>query len=546
MQRELIQVKYRKYKFMSFIRTRRLSHRFYVKDKNGNRIDEKWAIRDVDIEVEKGSMIAILGRNGSGKSTLARHLNGLLTSTVGEVVVDGLNPGIEKDVMKVRRKVGMVFQNPDNQIVGTNLAEDVGFGLENIQMPSGEIWKKIRKVLDMTGLSGYENYSTSHLSGGQKQRLAIASSVAMSPECIIFDEATSMLDPQGADTVMELIELLNQEKKMTVIMVTHKLKEAEKADFVYVVDAGHIVFHGKPEELVSNRELLKEYGLLNPFEAEKNIRTSERSEFTSTQSGLASTQSGFASTQGGLAITQGGECSRHKETVIRIENLQFNYKKDMDENFGLHDINLTINKGEIVALVGKTGSGKSTLLQVLNRLVAPEKGKIELCGRDVLSEKNIKNIRKKIGYVFQFPESQLFESTVIKDVMYGPKNFGMSEEDAKEAAIKALNLVGLPQQYEEYSPFDLSGGMKRRVALAGILAYNPEILILDEPTAGLDGESKEKLFALLRKMRTEKECTIIFVSHDMEEVNALADRVVTMDKGRIIFDGRKDDFFKMS
>lgn len=516
---------------MSFINIKGLSHKFNIKDKDGNKIGENWAIKDVDFLADKGEIIAILGRNGSGKSTFARHLNGLLAPHEGSIVIGGQELAGVKEMTSVRRQVGMVFQNPDNQIVGNTLAEDIGFGLENLGVSSDDIWKKIDEMLEFTGLSAYKYKNTARISGGQKQRLAIASAMAMSPECIVLDEATSMLDPQGARAMLELVQKLNKEKNITVIMVTHKISEALISDRVYILDDSRIIATGAPKEVLIDAEQLKKYGLEIPvrMKLEAGIPIDVCTEYKRRQKAY---------------INKRVSSDDEEDCIIELQNVEYSYVNGNDCYHALQDVNARIYKGQIVAVVGQTGSGKSTLLQMINKLIVPQSGHVHLYGVDVQSVKNTKEIRRKIGYVFQFPESQLFESTVIKDVMYGPLNFGMEKDDAERAARCALELVGVPDKYEDYSPFELSGGLKKRVAMAGILAYAPDILILDEPACGLDGESREQLWNIIRNLNREKNVTVILVSHDMEDVYEMSERVLLMDQGRIVYDGDTDAFFE--
>lgn len=516
---------------MSFINIKGLSHKFNIKDKDGNKIGENWAIKDVDFLADKGEIIAILGRNGSGKSTFARHLNGLLAPHEGSIVIGGQELAGAKEMTSVRRKVGMVFQNPDNQIVGNTLAEDIGFGLENLGVSSDDIWKKIDEMLEFTGLSAYKYKNTARISGGQKQRLAIASAMAMSPECIVLDEATSMLDPQGARAMLELVQKLNKEKNITVIMVTHKISEALISDRVYILDDSRIIATGAPKEVLIDAEQLKKYGLEIPvrMKLEAGIPIDVCTEYKRRKKAY---------------INKRVSSDDEEDCIIELQNVEYSYVNGNDCYHALQDVNARIYKGQIVAVVGQTGSGKSTLLQMINKLIVPQSGHVHLYGVDVQSVKNTKEIRRKIGYVFQFPESQLFESTVIKDVMYGPLNFGMEKDDAERAARCALELVGVPDKYEDYSPFELSGGLKKRVAMAGILAYSPDILILDEPACGLDGESREQLWNIIRNLNREKNVTVILVSHDMEDVYEMSERVLLMDQGRIVYDGDTDAFFE--
>lgn len=526
---------------MSFIDIRGLSHKFNIKDKDGNKIGENWAIKDVDFLADRGEMIVILGRNGSGKSTFARHLNGLLAPHGGSIVIGGKDLASTDNLMAVRRQVGMVFQNPDNQIVGNTLAEDIGFGLENLGMPCSDIWNKIDEVLELTGLTAYKYSSTSRISGGQKQRLAIASSMAMTPECLVLDEATSMLDPQGAKDMLKLVLKLNKDKNITVIMVTHKISEALLADRVYILDDSRIVAEGIPEDVLTDVERLKTYGLEIPVRMKietgipvdicseykkKHLQISQKVEMT------ADHVNDHDSTLNDL-----------KKCIVELQKVSYSYVNGNESFKALSDIDLKIYEGQVLAVIGQTGSGKSTLLQMINKLIAPQSGKVYLYGTDVQRVRNIKDIRRRIGYVFQFPESQLFESTVLKDVMYGPINFGMSKEEAEMSARHALELVGVPERYTDYSPFELSGGLRKRVAIAGILAYEPDILILDEPACGLDGESKEQLWELIRTLNREKNVTIILVSHDMEDVYEMSERVLLMDHGKVVYDGETGDFF---
>lgn len=526
---------------MSFINIKGLSHKFNIKDKDGNKVGENWAVKDVDFLADKGEMIAILGRNGSGKSTFARHLNGLLVPQEGTVIIGGQDLSKVSVLSSIRRQVGMVFQNPDNQIVGNTLAEDVGFGLENLGMSSVDIWDKIDEMLELTGLAAYKYSNTSRISGGQKQKLAIASAMAMMPECIVLDEATSMLDPQGARDMLELVQKLHREKNITVIMVTHKISEALMADRVYILDNSKIVAEGTPEDVFTDVERLKKYGLEIPvrMKLEAGIPVDICSEYKKKHLQI-SQDAGVSADHIG---DSGNSLSNSRRCIVELQNVSYSYMNGNEEYKALSDIDLKIYEGQVVSVIGQTGSGKSTLLQMINKLIAPQSGHVYLYETDVQRVRNIKDIRRRIGYVFQFPESQLFENTVLKDVMYGSINFGMSKEEAERAAENALDLVGVPKKYADYSPFELSGGLKKRVAIAGILAYEPEILILDEPACGLDGESREQLWNLIRTLNREKNVTIILVSHDMEDVYEMSERVLLMDHGRIVYDGGTVGFF---
>ena len=526
---------------MNLIDVKNLLFNYKIYSGEKEEVIEHTAIDHVSLSIKKGDFVGILGHNGSGKSTLAKQLAALLKPSGGIIYVNGMDTAKDELLLPIRKTAGMVFQNPDNQIVGNTLAEDVGFGLENLGMSSVDIWDKIDEMLELTGLAAYKYSNTSRISGGQKQKLAIASAMAMMPECIVLDEATSMLDPQGARDMLELVQKLHREKNITVIMVTHKISEALMADRVYILDNSKIVAEGTPEDVFTDVERLKKYGLEIPvrMKLEAGIPVDICSEYKKKHLQI-SQDAGVSADHIG---DSGNSLSNSRRCIVELQNVSYSYMNGNEEYKALSDIDLKIYEGQVVSVIGQTGSGKSTLLQMINKLIAPQSGHVYLYETDVQRVRNIKDIRRRIGYVFQFPESQLFENTVLKDVMYGPINFGMSKEEAERAAENALDLVGVPKKYADYSPFELSGGLKKRVAIAGILAYEPEILILDEPACGLDGESREQLWNLIRTLNREKNVTIILVSHDMEDVYEMSERVLLMDHGRIVYDGGTVGFF---
>ena len=247
------------------IKIRDLYHEFFKRNENGDIVEHIQAVNGITIDIQQGEFVAILGHNGSGKSTLAKHLNGILQPTKGTVYVNDLDIRDENHLLSIRKQAGMVFQNPDNQIVGTLVEEDVAFGLENIGVPTKEIWKRVDQSLETVGMSKYRHHSPMKLSGGQKQRVAIAGIMAMEPDCIILDEPTAMLDPMGRKDVMETILALNKEKNITIILITHNMEEVVEADTIYVMDQGKVVEKGKPKEIFSKVEEMKAYGLEVPF-----------------------------------------------------------------------------------------------------------------------------------------------------------------------------------------------------------------------------------------------------------------------------------------
>lgn len=243
------------------LQTENLVFEYEKRDEEGNVVGKSRAIDEVNIEVEEGQFIAILGHNGSGKSTFAKHINAILTPTDGSMWVNGRDTKQPEELWNVRQSAGMVFQNPDNQIIGTVVEEDVGFGPENLGVPTDEIWKRVEESLKSVGMIEYRHHSPNKLSGGQKQRVAIAGVIAMKPKCIVLDEPTAMLDPNGRKEVLRTVEELRRQEKVTVILITHYMEEVIDADKVFVMDHGHVVMEGTPGEIFSQVDKLKEYRL---------------------------------------------------------------------------------------------------------------------------------------------------------------------------------------------------------------------------------------------------------------------------------------------
>ena len=246
---------------MGIIRASKLGYEYLKYDDDGNVEQTSRAVDDVNLDIREGQFIAILGHNGSGKSTLAQHINALLVPTEGTLWVDSMDTSSEEHLWKIRQRAGMVFQNPDNQHLGSVVEEDVGFGPENIGVPTDEIWKRVDRSLEAVGMVAYRHHSPNKLSGGRKQRVAIAGVMAMRPKCIVLDEPTAMLDPNGRKDVLKAVRELNEKEGVTVILITHYMEEVVFADHVYVMDSGHVVMSGVPREIFSQVDTLKKYGL---------------------------------------------------------------------------------------------------------------------------------------------------------------------------------------------------------------------------------------------------------------------------------------------
>ena len=542
-------------KSMSMIKTDNLIFEYEKRDEEGNVIGTHRAIDEVNLDIEPGQFIAILGHNGSGKSTLAKHMNAILVPSGGTMWVDGKDTKEEENLWDVRQTAGMVFQNPDNQIIGTVVEEDVGFGPENLGVSTEEIWQRVEKSLSAVGMIEYRHHSPNKLSGGQKQRVAIAGVVAMCPKCIVLDEPTAMLDPNGRKEVLRTVEELRKREHVTVILITHYMEEVIGADRVIVMDQGHVVMDGTTREIFSQVELLKKYRLDVPQVTMLAHGLKQRG--LDIKEGILTTNELIEALEkaGDWRQNQKKTYVGHAETVVKkekkenpilkLEHIEYVYSSGTAyEKRALKDINLDIYEGEFVGVIGHTGSGKSTMIQHLNGLMKATSGALYYNGENIYDEKyNLRQLRNNVGLVFQYPEHQLFEIDVLTDVCFGPKNQGLTEEECKKRAIEALELVGLSEKYYDTSPFDLSGGQKRRVAIAGVLAMRPKVLVLDEPTAGLDPKGRDEILDQIAYLQKERNLTVILVSHSMEDIAKYVDRIVVMNKGRKMYDGEPKEVF---
>lgn len=580
------------------IKAREVVYEYYRRDENNEIIGSEKAIDGVSFDIKDGEFISIVGHNGCGKSTLAKHLNALICPTEGTLWVDGMNTADDDNIFNIRQCTGMVFQNPDNQLVANVVEEDVGFGPENIGVPTDEIWKRVNDALKIVNIEKRRKDSPNHLSGGQKQRVAIAGVLAMKPKCIVLDEPTAMLDPSGRKEVIDAITMLNKKEKINIILITHHMEETLNSDRIIVMDGGKIVMEGSPETIFKQSEELKKHKLCVPqatqiadllknkgIDIDRTILTREelvneileKVDMQNTKQDLKQdlkqdskpdlkqdidlkennikqdltldTAQNFDADTITRSEKQLQESDNKNDNtkikLIETKDLSYIYEKGtVYERTALSNVNITINKGEFVALIGHTGSGKSTLIQTLNGLVKPTSGVVYYDGKNIHDKGNsLKKLRSKVGLVFQYPEYQLFAETVIEDVKFGPKNIGMSLEEINDAANEALKMTGVSDNLYEASPLELSGGEKRRVAIAGVLAMKPEVLILDEPTAGLDPAGRDEILGLISELH-KNGLTIILVSHSMSDVAEYADKIYVMDDGCLFAKGTPSEVFK--
>ena len=549
------------------IRAEQVRFQYKKRDVDGNVIATEEILKGIDLTIKKGEFIALLGRNGSGKTTFSKQLNAILRPAEGTVTVDEMGTKDADKLYEIRQRVGMVFQNPDNQMVAASVEEEVAFGPENLGMESDTIVSRVKQALEQVRMWKRRKTAPNHLSGGQKQRIAIAGILAMHPDYIVLDEPTAMLDPKGRKEVMESLQRLNREQEMTVILITHDMEETALASRVVLLADGQVRFDGTPEEFFGRDALLVEMGMEAPlsYRVRKLVESKEcenTEETNITESGENvygqvddacledESRSGcvevgdFEGKKNCHILKNTGKKTDHltdvskDQALLSLQHVSYIYSPGTAyEKVALDDVSLSLGKGEIVGLAGHTGSGKSTLIQLLNGLLKPTSGTVTFEGKDIHAKGYSGNyLRSRVGMVFQYPEHQMICDTVWEDVAFGQGKQGLTEEACKVRVEDALRFVDLPEKYYQASPLQLSGGQKRRVAIAGVLAMQPEYIILDEPAAGLDAEGKREIFDRIRRMSREQGIGVLLVSHSMEDLAEYADRIIVLDDGKKILD----------
>jgi len=459
-----------------------------------------WTLNNLSLTINPGERVAIVGLNGSGKSTLAKIIAGLTAPDSGYVTlcdekVFENTTACAESYKNARKYIGALFQSPEDQIITTITEEDVAFGLENLQFPQKAMYKRISEALKTVHMEDKRYADPSTMSGGQQQRVALASAIAMNSKLLVLDEPTSMLDSFARKDVDALFDNLHK-NGTTIVQITHNFEECKRANRILLLENGNlkeISFNGL-KTYFSNIELANNH--VTKISENKNL-----------------TDSRFKENKSDIAVEISGLTVQYDKTSPAV----------------IDDYSLTVKSGETVAIMGENGCGKSTLAKTMCGLLKANSGNITVHGISVKG-KTSRIIRQKlhqtIGYVMQLPEQQLFADTVRNDVAYGPKNFGLKDSALKERVDETLRLLNL-ENLAEKSPFALSGGQQRLVAIAGVLACKPRVLVLDEPTAGLDFEAALRIRKILGMLHNQG-VTIILITHNLQEAENLGARLVTL------------------
>jgi energy-coupling factor transport system ATP-binding protein len=501
------------------------------------------ALRGIDLTLRPGEMVGIMGASGAGKSTLAKCLNRLVPAFEdgdfrGVVRIGGRRVD-DTPVCDLAPTVGMVFQDFEAQLFATNAGLEVAFAMQQVGMPRDEIVARVGPALAAVGLAGFESRDPTSLSGGEKQRLAIAAVLALRPQLIVFDEPTTDLDPEGRAEVLALIHSLRGQG-LALVVIEHEAEELRECDRLLLMREGKIVAQGPPHELLTRFDLLEECGvrppdmnralaMLDVDERAAGVDAAERS----------LRAAGFAPAPAAALAATPAIVSARPEAPILVETHGLSFAYALGRPV-LDTIDFKLAAGEFVAIVGQNGSGKTTLAKQLTGLLKPSKGRILLAGRDRANLTTAESARE-VGYVFQNPDHQIFASTVVEEVAFGPRNFGLDPDEVARRTDEVLDAVNLDHARDR-DPFVLSKGERQRLAVASILALRPRLLILDEPTTGLDYREQRRMMALVTALNRNG-IAIVIITHTPWLVAEYARRVVLMRKGRVLFDGAVRDFF---
>ena len=519
-------------------------------------------LHGVTMRIRAGEHVCILGGNGSGKSTTVQLMNALLTPTDGQMRVMGLDPRDPASALEIRRQVAMVFQHPEDQMVTSIAADDVAFGPENLGVEPAEIARRVDESLAAVGMLDQAQADPADLSGGQKQRIAIAGALAMQPRVLLLDEPCAMLDEAGHHDIQQIIDELNA-RGITIVHVTHFMEDALRAGRVIVMDHGRVALDGTPEQVFSERATIRRLKLELPFE----MRLQDRLEGVADAAAptrRADRQPAPATSKpaDGVAVDSARIASAAATVpAIAFERVTYSYaaaasarkkpsrlpwkrRRSARGPLALDDVSFTVAPGTLAALVGQTGSGKSTCTELTCALKVPVSGHVRIAGIDTADLSRRRELRTQVGYISQLPERQLFAETVFDDVAFGPRNLGLSDDEVRGRVLDAISSVGLVANDALLgrSPFALSGGQQRAVALAGILAMRQPIIVLDEPMAGLDPSGRGYVREILRDLK-RRGTTMLMVTHSMDDAAELADQVIALDHGRVVADGTPRDVF---
>ncbi|MUK70137.1 ABC transporter ATP-binding protein [Aliivibrio fischeri] len=500
---------------------------------------DKPTLKNINLRIEQGEKILIIGPSGSGKSTLGQCLNGLIPHTIkgesqGQLTINDTNVS-EWKIEQYTENVGTVLQDTDSQFVGLTVGEDIAFALENQMISRVKMYPIVRDTAKMVDLESLLKKSPYDLSGGQKQRVSLGGILVDDVDLLLFDEPLASLDPKTGKATIEIIDDLHKNSGKTVVVIEHRLEDVlhRSVDRIILMDQGEIIADMTPDALLKS-SLLEMHGIREPLYI----------------SLLKRTNVDLGALEPITPLGELNQCQFHKEvtswfkgksfneaivdttqTLLTIKDLTYSYDGEVN---ALENVSFTVNKGEFVSILGKNGSGKSTITKLIMGVLQPDQGSIFLNGAD-LSELSIYERSQKVGVVLQNPNHMISHHMIYDEVAFGLVNSGLSESDIEKKVLNALELCGL-SRFRHWPIDALSYGQKKRVTIASILVLEPELLILDEPTAGQDYRNYTSMLGFINQLNRDLGLTVIIISHDMHLVLEHTTRAIVIADSHCIAD----------
>ncbi|HDM8044282.1 TPA: ABC transporter ATP-binding protein [Vibrio campbellii] len=506
---------------------------------------DKPTLKNINLRIEKGEKIVIIGPSGSGKSTLGQCLNGLIPhaikgETSGKLTINGQDTA-PFDMHQFTEQVGTVLQDTDSQFVGLSIGEDIAFALENQLMSNIDMYPLVKATAKMVDLEQMLERSPHDLSGGQKQRVSLAGILVDDVDILLFDEPLAALDPKTGKKTIEIIDELHRETGKTIIIIEHRLEDVlhRSVDRMILMESGEIIADTTPDEILAS-PLLEEYGIREPLylsalkEAGCAIEGDAKPSSLNTLP-LAQYQTAVSTW---FEASKATNVEKQAETLLAVRNLTYSY--DGEKN-ALEDVNFDVKRGEFVSVLGKNGSGKSTITKLVMGVIEPDQGSMILNGQD-LNELTIFERSQKVGVVMQNPNHMISHHMIFDEVAFGLRNRGVEEKQVEAKVLEVLELCGL-SKYRHWPIEALSYGQKERVTIASILALEPELLILDEPTAGQDYRNYTSMLSFIEKLNRELGITVMIISHDMHLVLEYTTRSIVIADSKLIADAPMTEVF---
>jgi energy-coupling factor transporter ATP-binding protein EcfA2 len=496
---------------------------------------ERPALSGISGQIEDGTYAVVMGHGGAGKSTLCYSLNALVPRFFhgdysGTVAVKGQLAG-ESDVAQMSHLLGLVLQDFESQLFSTSVELEVAFGPENHCVPREEIEERIQTYLEFVGLSHARKREPASLSGGQKQRLAIASVLALQPQVLVMDEATTDLDPIGREEVLSVADTLRRQRR-TLIVVDHEPETAEDADQVWLMRDGEIMSQGPPADVLTDLQALETCGVKPPPTVELFQAMGWPGRPLTLEGAQRAIETNHLADRRALEFEREAGLHSDRPAILATTGLSYTYETRSVQ--ALREVSLDIHERDFVAILGQNGSGKTTLAKHFNGLLEPSQGEVLVAGRPAADMSRVE-LARIVGYVFQNPDHQIFANTVREEVGFSLKMAGLEPDAVEKRVGEALEVVGLPG-YEDEVPFVLTKGQRQRVAVASILATQPQVIILDEPTTGLDYRSQRSMMNMLTSLNRQGH-TIIIITHSMWVASEYAERAIILKDGAVALDG---------